>query len=135
MSLFVAFFSGLIFSLGLGISGMTQPQKVQAFLDIFGNWNPALALVMVGAIGVHLIFYRWTLKKEKPLLSKSFEIPKSQEINKRLIFGAAIFGIGWGLAGFCPGPAIASLASLNYEVFLFVIFMIIGMKSRQVLLK
>ena len=122
-----AFIVGFIFALGLGISGMTQPQKVVGFLDIFGHWNPALGMVMVGAILFHgLAFYR-IRQLESPLLGGKFQIPTSRDINGRLLIGAGLFGVGWGMAGFCPGPAITSLASGNRESFIFVLAMLLGM--------
>ena len=125
--LFTAFIVGLLFALGLGISGMTQPQKVIGFLDIFGRWNPALMMVMVGAILVHGIAFRWVMRRPSPILGGKFQIPQSKEINWKLLTGAAIFGVGWGIAGYCPGPALTSLASGQVESILFVISMLTGM--------
>ena len=118
---------GFIFSLGLGISGMTQPQKVLGFLDLFGNWDPSLMFVMVGAIGVHLVSYRLIRRRNSPLLSMSWHVPETKEITPALLLGAVIFGIGWGLAGFCPGPAVTSLASLSLKPLVFVVSMLGGM--------
>lgn len=118
---------GFIFALGLGISGMTQPQKVIGFLDLFGNWDPSLMFVMVGAIAVHLVSYRIIRKRNSPLLSMKWHLPTKTEITPALVLGAVIFGIGWGLAGFCPGPAVTSLASLEQKPFIFVMSMVIGM--------
>ncbi len=127
MSLFVSFISGIIFALGLGISGMTQPQKIVGFLDIFGDWDPALAFVMVGAIAVHSVAYL-TLKPEKgPALKESYSIPDKSRITKSLVIGSLLFGIGWGLSGFCPGPGVVSLFSGNAASVNFVVSMIIGM--------
>ena len=125
---FVTFFSGVLFSIGLGISGMTQPQKVIGFLDVFGAWDISLAFVMVGGI---LSFFILQLAIQKrfstPLLAKQFYLPTQNEIDKRLIFGAVLFGIGWGLGGFCPGPAITSLGSGSLSTMAFVVSMGFGM--------
>ena len=123
-SLLVAF----LFSLGLGLSGMTEPNKVLGFLDIFGNWDPSLLFVMAGAIGVHAIAYAIAKKRPSPLLkSSSWQIPSKKELTPALIIGAVLFGAGWGLAGYCPGPAITSAASLSGSSLLFVGSMLIGM--------
>lgn len=118
---------GFMFSLGLGLSGMTQPQKVVGFLDLFGNWDPSLMFVMVGAIGVHLVSYRLIRRLNSPLLSMTWHVPDRKDITPALILGAVIFGIGWGLAGFCPGPAVTSLASLSVKPLVFVASMLGGM--------
>lgn len=121
-----AFAVGLIFAIGLGVAGMTQPQKVIGFLDVM-EWDPSLILVMVGAIGVHAALYPLIRKRNSPLLDSKWHVPNRNDITTRLILGAAIFGIGWGLGGFCPGPAVAALASGDTRPFLFVIMMVIGM--------
>ncbi|MGA0162773.1 MAG: DUF6691 family protein [Bdellovibrionota bacterium] len=123
----LGFLVGLIFSLGLGISGMTQPAKVQGFLDFFGDWDFSLAFVMIGAIAVHTIFYRWVKHRQSPLFGGHFHLPTKRDWDSRLIFGALIFGAGWGLAGFCPGPAMTSMAALNTSAMIFVIAMLAGM--------
>ncbi len=126
--LMTAFFAGFVFALGLGISGMTLPSKVIGFLDLTGDWDPSLAFVMIGAIIVHTIAWNvWLKKKSRPLLALHFSLPELKKIDKRLIFGAVLFGIGWGLAGFCPGPALVSLVSLHQGVLIFVLAMIAGM--------
>ena len=104
----ISFVAGLIFAIGLGISGMTLPAKVVGFLDVVGDWDPSLAMVMVGAIGVHFLAYRLLPTLDKPLRAQSFEIPSRQDISLPLIGGAILFGAGWGLGGFCPGPAVVS---------------------------
>ena len=119
---------GFIFGIGLAISGMTNTQVVQGFLDVGGNWDYRLALVMAGAVAVHFFSYRWIVRRNTPILAARFEIPTSRKIDPRLLAGAAIFGIGWGLAGFCPGPAITSLASFKIEVVIFVAMMVLGMR-------
>ncbi len=126
--------SGIIFALGLGISGMTLPQKVIGFLDVT-NWDPSLAFVMVGAIAVHFIAYQFQKKMKRPKLAEQFEIPTRTDISPQLIVGAGLFGAGWGLGGFCPGPALVSLTSLNTTVFTFVGSMVAGMLLFHKLLK
>ncbi len=122
-----SFVVGFIFSLGLGISGMTQPQKVIGFLDIFGNWDPSLIFVMVGAISIHFITYKWIRSRKTPVLSSNWHVPTKVNLTPSLIGGSFIFGIGWAIAGFCPGPAVTSLASLKQEPFVFVTSMLMGM--------
>lgn len=118
---------GLLFALGLGISGMTQPAKVVGFLDFFGKWDPSLAFVMMGAIAVYAIGYRLVVKRPRPLAHEAFHIPPMKAIDRRLIAGSIVFGVGWGLAGFCPGPAIVSMASLQVEPLVFTVAMTAGM--------
>lgn len=122
-----AFLVGLIFSIGLAIAGMTQPQKIIGFLDFFGNWDPSLLFVMIGAVGLHLISYRLIRSRAHPVLSKEWHVPTRTQLTPSLMIGSAIFGIGWGLSGFCPGPGITSLASFETRPFIFVLFMLIGM--------
>ncbi len=121
-----SFVSGIVFALGLGISGMTRPIKVIGFLDFFGSWDPSLAFVMIGAICVYCVAYRWSRKMASPVLAAEFSVPTRSDLDRRLIMGAAIFGAGWGLGGFCPGPAITSLASGAAPVMVFVASMAIG---------
>jgi uncharacterized membrane protein YedE/YeeE len=123
----VAFVVGVIFSIGLGIAGMTQPQKIIGFLDIFGSWDMSLLYVMVGAITVHFITYRLIRLRKTPLLTPTWRVPTKKEITPALIIGSIMFGIGWGLGGYCPGPAVASLASFELRPALFVVSMIVGM--------
>ncbi len=106
--LLVSFLSGLVFALGLGISGMTQPAKVIGFLDLFGRWDPSLAFVMGGAIAAHFVFARRAARGGAPRLAPRFELPLQTDIDARLVVGAALFGVGWGLSGLCPGPAVVS---------------------------
>ena len=111
-------FSGIIFGTGLVISGMTNPEKVIGFLDLFGQWDPSLIFVMMGAIIVSAPVFFLFRNKNKPLFADNFTIPTLKSIDKNLIVGSGTFGIGWGMVGFCPGPAISSLALLNtYSVF------------------
>lgn len=121
------FVSGLLFGLGLTVSGMVNPAKVIGFLDIAGNWDPSLAVVMATALVVSLPSFRLILGKERPLFSTKFFLPERSDIDSRLITGAALFGVGWGLAGFCPGPALAAAATLNESALLFLGAMIGGM--------
>lgn len=122
----VALFCGGLFALGLVISGMTNPQKVLSFLDIFGKWDPSLAFVMVGAIGVYGLLFRWIVSCTAPVCSADFSIPSNKSIDKKLVIGAVLFGCGWGLAGFCPGPAIVNITLLNKEVVVFFAAMATG---------
>lgn len=127
----IALLSGLIFSVGLGLSGMTQPHIVKGFLDVTGHWDWRLMGVMIGAIGVHLIAFRFIGKRKSPILSNEFQLPSKRDIDKRLILGSVIFGLGWGWAGICPGPGIVGLASFRWEFIVFIVFMLIGMKAFQ----
>jgi uncharacterized membrane protein YedE/YeeE len=106
-----AFVAGLLFALGLAVGGMTLPSKVIGFLDVTGDWDPSLMFVMAGAIAVHTIVYRLVLRRGTPLFAERFALPTRRDLDARLITGAAIFGVGWGLGGYCPGPGLASLAS------------------------
>lgn len=121
------FFSGLLFGLGLGIAGMTLPQKVLAFLDVTGDWDPSLALVMVSSAGVYLLLHRLVLRRGQPLAAPEFYVPTRTDIDAPLVVGAAMFGIGWGLVGLCPGPAVATLASWHEDALVFFVSMIAGM--------
>ena len=122
-----AFIVGLLFGVGLTISGMTQPQKVIAFLDFFGEWDPSLMFVMIGAIGVHFIGYRLIRRKTSPLLADAFRLPEERKVDRKLVAGSALFGVGWGAGGYCPGPALTSLATFDLGVLIFVSMMVIGM--------
>lgn len=121
-----AFMSGFIFAGGLGISGMTRPTKVLGFLDIAGDWDPSLMLVMVGAIGVFAIAYRVMMGRKASLLGSAFQVPPRGSIDGKLLLGAAIFGAGWGLGGFCPGPALVGAAGQAPDALLFVVAMLVG---------
>ena len=127
MKILASLFAGLVFGLGLIVSGMTDPAKVIGFLDLAGNWNPSLAFVMVGAILVGSIAFWLMRNKTSSLLDEPLRLPTSSHIDKRLIVGALMFGIGWGLAGFCPGPALASLVSGGSKPLVFTLSMIAGM--------
>lgn len=125
-STLVSFISGVVFAVGLGIGGMTQPAKVIGFLDFTGNWDPSLAFVMLGAIGVHSLFYRMLRNRSSSRFSLAISLPTRKKIDFRLIGGSSLFGLGWGIAGFCPGPALTSLASGNFPVVIFSAGMIAG---------
>lgn len=122
-----AFVVGFVFALGLGISGMTQPEKVISFLRLGSGWDPSLMFVMLGAIPVHFVVYRFIKGKTSPLFDTKWHVPTSREINKPLIVGSLLFGLGWGLGGFCPGPAIASGGALQKEALVFLVTMTLGM--------
>ena len=123
----IEFAAAVLFGLGLAISGMTSPQKVIGFLDIFGDWDPSLIMVMVGAISVNALVYRFVKKMPNPLFSAAFILPKRQDITPQLIIGAALFGIGWGIAGFCPGPGVVSILTGSQSSIIFIAAMLVGM--------
>jgi hypothetical protein len=118
--------AGLIFGFGLAISGMTHPEKVLAFLDMTGEWDAGLLFVLGGAVSVTLIAFRFILRKKRPLLADKFYITEETGIDRPLILGAALFGIGWGISGYCPGPAIALIAAPNWELWAFLPSMLAG---------
>ena len=127
------FLVGLLFGIGLLLSGMTDPGKVLGFLDLFGKWDPSLALVMGGAIGVGVFAFALAKKRAVSFLGGVMRLPTSHQIDRRLIIGALMFGAGWGLAGFCPGPALVSLAAGQPKAAVFVMFMMAGMIIFEVL--
>lgn len=135
MNLFFALLSGIIFGFGLIISGMANPANVIGFLDITRVWNPSLAFVMVGAICVGFFAFQIAKKKSKPLFGERMFLPTATQIDKRLIGGAILFGIGWGLAGICPGPGLVLLGAGAMKGFIFVLSMICGMMIYQWLQK
>lgn len=124
---FTALLAGLIFGLGLVISQMINPEKVISFLDIFGNWDPSLAFVMGGGLIVTAIGYRLVLRKTKPYAAGQFQVPTNRAVDKKLAVGAVLFGMGWGLVGLCPGPAIAGLLVGGVPILIFLGAMITGM--------
>ena len=122
----IALISGIIFGLGLSLSQMINPEKVISFLDISGDWDPSLAFVMMGALAVTFISFKWVLNRSEPILESGFHLSKRSEIDKALLGGAAIFGIGWGMSGFCPGPAVASLGLGSIEAVVMVLSIYLG---------
>lgn len=126
MRLLISLLCGLAFGLGLAIAQMTNPLKVLGFLDIAGEWDPSLAFVMGGAVLVTAVAFRWVLKRPAPLWADRFHLPTLTAVDSRLLVGAALFGVGWGMTGYCPGPAIATLLSGNQETWLFVPAMLAG---------
>ena len=130
---FTAFLSGLVFGLGLILSGMANPAKVLGFLDLAGAWDPSLALVMVGAIAVAFAPLAWARKRQKSLLGAPMQLPTSTRLDRRLVLGSLVFGAGWGLAGFCPGPALVALGMGVPQAYVFVLAMLVGMGLFEVL--
>ncbi|BCM24379.1 DUF6691 family protein [Methyloradius palustris] len=126
MQLIFAGLSGIIFGLGLILSGMTNPAKVKGFLDITGLWDPSLAFVMGGAILVGVFAFALAKKRGQTILGESISLPDDKQIDRKLVIGALIFGVGWGLAGYCPGPAIASLLSAGLQPVIFTLGMLAG---------
>lgn len=122
-----ALLSGIVFGFGLSLSGMLNPVRVQGFLDVFGNWDPSLAFVLGGAVAVALIGVQMMKRLRHPAFDDSFHVPMDRKIDTPLIIGSALFGLGWGIGGFCPGPAVASLSVGIPQTMLFVVAMLIGM--------
>jgi uncharacterized protein len=129
MNKLVSLIAGIIFGVGLVISEMINPEKVLGFLDLFGNWDPSLAFVMIGALVVSSPLFHIIKNKEKPLFAEKYSYSNNKSINNRLILGSTLFGAGWGLIGLCPGPAISSIALLNIHSIAFVIAMFVGFYS------
>jgi len=127
MNALASLLAGLLFGLGLVVSGMTNPAKVIGFLDVFGKWDPSLSFVMAGALLVGAIAFRFAGKRQRAMLGNPMSIPGKRDIDRRLVLGSLAFGIGWGLAGYCPGPALASLASGGAKPWLFFLAMLAGM--------
>jgi len=117
---------GILFGVGLGVSQMTNPDKVLDFFDVFGAWDPSLAFVMAGAVAVTAIAFRFVLRRPNPLCAEKFSLPTRADIDARLIGGSAVYGVGWGLVGFCVGPSIAALAYGDSRVAIFVVAMAVG---------
>ena len=126
MSKIISLVCGIIFGIGLTVSEMIDPAKVLGFLSIFSDWDPSLAFVMIGALIISSPFFHLFKNNKKPIFAKNFNYTTNKEINKKLIIGSTLFGAGWGLAGLCPGPAIASLALLNINSATFVVAMFVG---------
>ncbi len=122
-----ALFVGLLFGLGLTISGMIDPSKIIAFLDVAGDWDPSLLVVMASALVVSFFGYRIAFARKKPVLEEKFQLPTKTEIDRPLIIGSALFGIGWGLSGLCPGPAISAASLGNGDVYVFLLALASGM--------
>jgi uncharacterized membrane protein YedE/YeeE len=122
----VAFAIGIVFALGLAVSEMVNPARVIGFLDVAGQWDPTLLLVMVGALAVTVPAFPLILRRSAPLLADRFSLPAKTSLDQSLLLGAAIFGVGWGIGGFCPGPALAALASGSANVLMFVAAMVLG---------
>lgn len=132
-SFLVALFSGLVFGIGLALAGMLNPSKVTGFLDIFGLWDPSLAFVMAGGIAVNAMGYFLFVRGGKPLFASSFKLPETVHIDRSLLMGSALFGVGWGLAGLCPGPVVSSLLLNPVDMIIFVLIMCAGLKAGAVL--
>ena len=128
----LAFASGLVFGCGILLSGMANPAKILNFFDIAGSWDPSLAFVMGGALTIAAIGFRLVWRNARPLAADTFHVPVDQRIDQRLILGSALFGIGWGMAGFCPGGAIPALGLMRWEVFAFVAAMALGIALARV---
>ena len=129
----ISFLAGLLFGAGLLVSGMANPAKVLGFLDILGAWDPSLALVMAGAVGVGLVGFPFATRRAKSALGLPMRFSARQPVDRRLFAGAAVFGVGWGLAGFCPGPALVALATGSPKAILFVVSMLVGMAAFEAL--
>ena len=123
----VSLFSGVLFGFGLALSGMMNPARVRGFLDIFGAWDPTLAFVMAGALAIMALAWVVQRRMRHPFADSAFHLPGTRLIDRRLLGGAALFGVGWGMAGLCPGPAIASLAVNPVPALIFVVAMVAGM--------
>lgn len=124
--------SGILFGMGLTVSGMTNPQRVRGFLDVFGDWDPTLAFVMGGAVLVMAVAWRLQARMAKPVFGERFSLPDRSDLDPRLLTGAVVFGVGWGVAGLCPGPAVASLALSPVHAIPFVAAMLAGMLLQKV---
>ncbi len=126
MRIVLTYLTGMVFGLGITVSGMINPAKVVNFFDVLGTWDPSLAFVMAGAVAVTFLGYRLAMRRPAPLLADSFHLPANQRVDRRLLGGAAIFGVGWGIAGCCPGAALPALGTGRIEVFIFVAALIAG---------
>ena len=133
MRLLTALFIGMIFGTGIAVSGMINPAKVLNFFDLFGTWDPSLAFVMAGALAVAIPGYRLTLARPAPAFENRFQLPDTRVIDRRLILGSATFGVGWGIAGFCPGGALPAIGTGDPTVFLFLTALIGGLLIARVL--
>ena len=131
MSAAVAVAVGTVFGFGLAVSGMINPAKVLAFLDVTGDWDPSLALVMGGALAVTAPLYAWSRRRRQSLLGESLRWPARRDVDARLLTGSTLFGVGWGLSGFCPGPALAALAAPDRSIALFAVALVAGTLAAQ----
>ncbi|MFV1877106.1 DUF6691 family protein [Nioella sp.] len=134
MRIFVAYLIGIVFGLGISISGMANPAKVINFFDVAGTWDPSLIFVMGGAVVVTFLGYRFVLKRPMPLFDRQFLLPGSNVIDLKLLGGSAVFGIGWGIAGFCPGGALPALGTGRIEVVLFTVALVAGIFAARALM-
>ncbi|MEE4120899.1 MAG: DUF6691 family protein [Paracoccaceae bacterium] len=131
MRLIVLYLIGLVFGIGISISGMANPAKVLNFFDVAGTWDPSLIFVMGGALVTTFIGYRFVLKRPAPMMEGTFHLPKKTELDARLIGGSALFGVGWGISGFCPGGALPALGTGNLNVIAFVVALVAGMAAAR----
>lgn len=131
MDRLLSLLAGAVFALGLIVSGMSDPAKVLAFLDLAGRWDPSLALVMLGAVGVAVLPYRFAMRRRRTLLDTPMHLPPPAPPDRRALIGAAVFGVGWGLAGYCPGPALVGLGAGSATAALFVVGMLLGMAAHE----
>ncbi len=127
MAVFTSLLAGLVFGIGLLVSGMANPAKVLGFLDLAGEWDPSLAFVMAGAVAVGFIAFPWAAKRDVSFIGLEMKLPTARRVDRRLVAGSAIFGIGWGIAGFCPGPALVALGMGETKAVAFMVAMLIGM--------
>lgn len=123
--------AGALFGLGLAMSGMTDPRRVLGFLDLFGDFDPTLVFVLAGAVATTTLLFRFVLRRGSPLLAETFHLSSLRHVDRRLLGGAALFGVGWGIAGYCPGPALAGLGIVSEEAVWFVPAMLAGMLSHR----
>ena len=133
MRLVILYLIGLVFGIGISISGMANPAKVLNFFDVAGTWDPSLIFVMGGALVVTFIGYRVVLTREAPLIDPAFHVPGNRTIDAKLVGGSAVFGVGWGISGFCPGGALPALGAGRWEVVVFVLALVAGMAAARTL--
>ena len=135
MRTFLTFLVGALFGTGISMSGMANPAKVINFFDVAGTWDPSLAFVMGGAVIVTFFGYRWVLARSAPVFELSFDVPSNRKLDARLLTGSAIFGVGWGIAGFCPGGALPALGTFDSQVIMFVASLVAGMLATRFILE
>ena len=133
MTVFASLLAGLVFGLGLIVSGMADPAKVLSFLDLVGAWDPSLAFVMAGAIAVGVLAFAIARKRTVSFLGAAMKLPTSRDIDRRLVIGSVVFGVGWGIAGFCPGPGLVALGMGEVKALVFVVAMLLGMGAFELL--